>query len=140
MSIRLFGATVTAAVLLRNVFSLGISSRQIYFWSKVVNQALLQELLITELMLDNKFHLRSPAEIAALLSVTTCQQRGKGNKSDDAPLPVIDEVADFCIFCSSSSVRIRRYEILGMFIVISVEKGCFGSMQQNLTSAAGMWS
>uniref|UniRef100_A0A1I7WN15 DSHCT domain-containing protein n=1 Tax=Heterorhabditis bacteriophora TaxID=37862 RepID=A0A1I7WN15_HETBA len=34
-----------------------------------------QELLITELILESKLHLRSPAEVAALLSVTTCQYK-----------------------------------------------------------------
>ncbi|KAM3729183.1 SKI2 subunit of superkiller complex protein [Dirofilaria immitis] len=39
-----------------------------------------QELLITELILDNKFHYRSPAEIAAMLSVTTCQHKSRGSE------------------------------------------------------------
>ncbi|EYC39610.1 hypothetical protein Y032_0649g1118 [Ancylostoma ceylanicum] len=35
-----------------------------------------QELLITELILSKKLHERSPAEVAAMLSATTCQYKG----------------------------------------------------------------
>lgn len=50
-------------------------------------------------MLDNKFHYRSAAEIAAMLSVTTCQHRSreserKKDRNDEivqAP-PVLKEV------------------------------------------------
>ncbi|EJD74520.1 hypothetical protein LOAG_18173 [Loa loa] len=60
-----------------------------------------QELLITELMLDNKFHYRSTAEIAAMLSVTTCQHRSREgdyrkDKEDEIvrPPPVLKELKD----------------------------------------------
>jgi ATP-dependent RNA helicase DOB1 len=38
------------------------------------------ELLITELMLENKFNELSTAEIAAMLSCTTCQFRARGEQ------------------------------------------------------------
>ncbi|KAF7633497.1 hypothetical protein Mgra_00007080 [Meloidogyne graminicola] len=41
-----------------------------------------QELLISELILDNKFHDRSPPEIAALFSAFTCQHGGKNNNNN----------------------------------------------------------
>ncbi|KAF8374705.1 hypothetical protein PRIPAC_81134 [Pristionchus pacificus] len=43
-----------------------------------------QELLITELILESKLHSREPAEIAAMLSATTCQYRqGEGVKIEE---------------------------------------------------------
>ncbi|GMT22251.1 hypothetical protein PFISCL1PPCAC_13548, partial [Pristionchus fissidentatus] len=43
-----------------------------------------QELLITELILENKLHSREPAEIAAMLSATTCQyKQGDGVKIEE---------------------------------------------------------
>lgn len=62
-----------------------------------------QELLVTELMLDNKFHHRSAAEIAAMLSVTTCQHRSRESdyrKDKEGEIvqtpPVLKEVYVFC--------------------------------------------
>uniref|UniRef100_A0A914X265 Uncharacterized protein n=1 Tax=Plectus sambesii TaxID=2011161 RepID=A0A914X265_9BILA len=43
------------------------------------------ELLITELMLENKFNELSSAEIAAMLSCTTCQFRARGEQSKLKP-------------------------------------------------------
>lgn len=48
-----------------------------------------QELLITELMLDNRFEALEPAEVAAMLSATTCQYKksknGGGASGGDRP-------------------------------------------------------
>jgi antiviral helicase SKI2 len=49
-----------------------------------------QELLITELMLDNRFESLEPAEVAAMLSATTCQYKmsrsGDQTQSESRPL------------------------------------------------------
>ena len=50
-----------------------------------------QELLITELILDYKFHKRSPPELAALLSTLTCQYNS-GRELQFAPDSVFGEV------------------------------------------------
>ncbi|CAG9535827.1 unnamed protein product [Cercopithifilaria johnstoni] len=74
-----------------------------------------QELLITELMLDNKFHYRSAAEIAAMLSVTTCQHRSresehrKDKEGEIVQAPaVLKELKDDIIEVCSRIGRIQR--------------------------------
>uniref|UniRef100_A0AAF5PJQ3 Helicase SKI2W n=1 Tax=Wuchereria bancrofti TaxID=6293 RepID=A0AAF5PJQ3_WUCBA len=74
-----------------------------------------QELLITELMLDNKFHYRSTAEIAAMLSVTTCQHRlreGECRKDKEGEViqtpPVLKELKDDIIEVCNRIGRIQR--------------------------------
>nr|CRZ25050.1 BMA-SKIH-2 [Brugia malayi] len=74
-----------------------------------------QELLITELMLDNKFHYRSTAEIAAMLSVTTCQHRlreGECRKDKEGEAiqtpPVLEELKDDIIEVCNRIGRIQR--------------------------------
>ncbi|KAL3989648.1 DSHCT (NUC185) domain family protein [Acanthocheilonema viteae] len=74
-----------------------------------------QELLITELMLDNKFHHRSAAEIAAMLSVTTCQHKsreGECRKDIDGEVvqapAVLKELKDDIIEVCNRIERIQR--------------------------------
>lgn len=52
-----------------------------------------QELLITELILDYKFHERSPAELAALLSTLTCQYNS-GKEHNFQNQPVFLEISE----------------------------------------------
>ncbi|EFO92555.1 hypothetical protein CRE_24342 [Caenorhabditis remanei] len=52
-----------------------------------------QELLITELILDYKFHKRSPPELAALLSTLTCQYNS-GRELQFAPDSVFGEIRE----------------------------------------------
>ncbi|VDK66723.1 unnamed protein product [Onchocerca ochengi] len=73
-----------------------------------------QELLITELILDNKFHYRSPAEIAAMLSVTTCQHKSREgeHRNDNGEIvrtpPVLKELKDDVIEVCNRIGKIQR--------------------------------
>ncbi|VDO52018.1 unnamed protein product [Onchocerca flexuosa] len=73
-----------------------------------------QELLITELILDNKFHYRSPAEIAAMLSVATCQHRSREgeHRNDEGEIvrapPVLKELKSDVIEVCSRIGKIQR--------------------------------
>ncbi|CAI5439776.1 unnamed protein product [Caenorhabditis angaria] len=53
-----------------------------------------QELLITELILDNKFHSRPPAELAALLSTLTCQYNSGKERLKFEEGSVFNEIRD----------------------------------------------
>ena len=56
-----------------------------------IRSCLFQELLITELILSKKLHERSPAEVAAMLSATTCQYKG-GDGPKFEPDSVFEQV------------------------------------------------
>lgn len=60
------------------------SGNMVSFKGRVACEIHHQELLITELILESKLHSREPAEIAAMLSATTCQYRqGEGAKLEE---------------------------------------------------------
>ena len=63
------------------------------FFKILSEKILFQELLITELLLDNKLQYRTTAEIAAMLSATTCQYKaGDRRKVEGKENPVLESV------------------------------------------------
>lgn len=69
------------------------------------------ELLITELMLENKFNELTCAEIAAMLSCTTCQHRARGEQPKLKPHLQKVTYLKFFIFVWRSASEIYRFKV-----------------------------
>uniref|UniRef100_A0A915BRU3 Helicase SKI2W n=1 Tax=Parascaris univalens TaxID=6257 RepID=A0A915BRU3_PARUN len=72
-----------------------------------------QELLVTELMLDNKFQTRSTPEIAAMLSAMTCQYKERNgdilkNNSEFTPPAVLQQLKTDVIQAADKIARVQR--------------------------------
>ncbi|KHN73004.1 Helicase SKI2W [Toxocara canis] len=72
-----------------------------------------QELLITELMLDNKFDTRSTPEIAAMLSAMTCQYKDRGgdvqkNNSNITPPAVLQQLKTDVMQAAEKIARVQH--------------------------------